>query len=216
MSSTNRCFEYRAEGATLCHKEPSNEMPIERGFGCRKLCLYGIRELAKQQYDLNQWEHSVWRDLDQWEYSISTPAPPQSVISRLAGCGSCRHYSQADTETLSSRTSQLITGICRGDRAALGKLNILCRSEIFSLSFVKYFHKVNLNIFNECVEIFSMKWNIFTEWSEIFPARGITLIESTERRSQVQARLLVNKLLTQNRNKSAQSFRLRHHKQIFI
>jgi len=82
----------------------------------------------------------------------------KSVISRLAGCGSCRHYSQADTETLSARTSQLITGICRGDRAAL--------------------------------------------------ARGITLIESTERRSQVQARLLVNKLLTQNRNKSAQSFRI--------
>ena len=50
------------------------------------------------------------------------------MISRVGGgqlC-LCRHYSPGLTvgdsrETLSARTSQLITGICRGDRAALGE-----------------------------------------------------------------------------------------------
>ena len=86
MSSTNRCFEYRAEGATLCHKEPANEMPIERGFWCLKLCLYGIRELAKKHYDLNQWEHSVWRDLDQWEHHPSDLAGVGAAV-KLGGLG---------------------------------------------------------------------------------------------------------------------------------
>ena len=122
-------------------------------------------------------------------YHFHSFSPPQTVISRVGGgqlC-LCRHYShsQADTETLSTRTSQLITGICRGDRAALGKSNI----------------------FSKCGEIFSPSEIFLT--SEIFSARGITLIESSERRSQVQARLLVNKLLTQNRTKAAQSFRFK-------
>ena len=38
-------------------------------------------------------------------------------------------------------------------------------------------------------------------------ARGITLIESTERRSAAQSRLLVNRLLSHNKNRPSQSFR---------
>ena len=34
-------------------------MPLVGDFECLTLCLYGIRELAKQHYDLNQSEHSV-------------------------------------------------------------------------------------------------------------------------------------------------------------
>ena len=34
-------------------------MPLVGGISCLELCLYGIRELAKQQYDLNQSEHSI-------------------------------------------------------------------------------------------------------------------------------------------------------------
>ena len=59
----------------------------------------------------------------------------QSVISKscVEGVGGslCRHYNQSikhsqaqgDTEGLTARTSQLYTGICRGERAALGGLS---------------------------------------------------------------------------------------------
>ena len=36
------------------------EMPLVGGFVCLELCLYGIKELAEQHFDLNQSEHSVW------------------------------------------------------------------------------------------------------------------------------------------------------------
>ena len=35
------------------------------GFGSLGLCLYGIRELAYQNPDTNQSEHSIWMSLDQ-------------------------------------------------------------------------------------------------------------------------------------------------------
>ena len=58
-------------------------MPLVGGFGCLELVLYDVRE---QHYDLNQSEHSVWRDLDQWEHHPSDLAGVGAAV-KLGGLG---------------------------------------------------------------------------------------------------------------------------------
>ena len=48
--------------ATLMSKRHGERQEL-RGFWWLELCLYGLRELAQQHYDLNQLENIIWRVL---------------------------------------------------------------------------------------------------------------------------------------------------------
>ena len=58
-------------------------MPLVGGFGCLKLCLYGIRELAKQIYDFNQSQHCI---------SMITTNESSSFLQTLAPSLQLLHY----------------------------------------------------------------------------------------------------------------------------
>ena len=77
-------------------------MPLVGGFGSLELVLYGVRELVKQQYDLNQSEHSVWTI---WTNERSPLWPRSQPVSEGAA-GVLRSLSQCQLPGRADRDSQ--------------------------------------------------------------------------------------------------------------